>query len=151
MLRSRIAIGFLGLVLGLSLGWLALVTAGENTSSGWAIVHLGTTLTCEDQTHTVCRVESQFGYETIAASQTDQAMGATGATGDLLHSVVCEMSAASVGVVTIKDGGGSAINIIEAQAAAAHVTVAFDMVSTSGAWKISTGTNTTCIGIGRFT
>lgn len=49
MLRSRIAIGFLGLVLGLSLGWLALVLAGESDSSGRSIVHLGTQISGEIQ------------------------------------------------------------------------------------------------------
>jgi len=104
---------------------------------------------CDKASHK--KVISQYGYETVAASQTNQVMGATGAIGDVLAAVVCSFSAASVGLVTIKDGAGSAISLFQAQAAAGYLTSGpLNIVATGAGWSISTGTNTTCIGIGRF-
>lgn len=125
-------------------------TAVDSNHTGLDVV-LGTRLAGEDATNNVFRIEGQWEYETIAASQTDQVLGSTGAAGDLLHAVVCVMTAASVGVVSIKDGTGSAINLIAAQAAAIQIfTPPLDLVSADAGWKITTGTNTTCLGIGRF-
>ena len=112
---------------------------------------LATTLAGEDVTNDVQRIESQWEYEDVAASQTDQAMGATGAAGDLLHALKCATSAASVGTVTVKDGSGSSFTIFLAQSAAAILdSPALDWVSVNGAWSVTTGTNTTCRVSGRF-
>jgi hypothetical protein len=112
---------------------------------------LNTLLACEDQTNSVCRIEFQWEYEDVAASQTDQAMGATGAAGDLLHALKCFTSAASVGAVTVKDGSGSSFTIFLAQSAAAILdSPPLDWVSVNGAWSVTTGTNTTCKVSGRF-
>lgn len=108
-------------------------------------------LSCEDQLNSVCRVESQWEYEDVAASQTDQAMGSTGAAGDLLHALKCFTSAASVGAVTVKDGAGASFTIFLAQTAAAILdSPPLDWVSVNGAWSVTTGTNTTCKVSGRF-
>ncbi len=106
---------------------------------------------CDDQTNSVCRVESQWEYETVAASQTDQIFGTTGAAGDLVNAVKCVTSAASAGAVTIKDGTGSAITLFNAQLAANDALNKDNLnwVSTDGGWKLTTGTNTTCIISGR--
>lgn len=114
-------------------------------------VYLDSLLAGEDIVNDVQRVESQWEYEDVAASQTDQAMGATGAAGDLLHALKCFTSAASVGTVTIKDGSGSAFTIFLAQSAAAILdSPPLDWVSVNGAWSVTTGTNTTCRVSGRF-
>jgi hypothetical protein len=115
-----------------------------------ANVHLYTLIKCEDEVNNVCRVESQFEYETVGASATNQVLGGAGAAGDLIHSVVCVATAASAAVVTLKDGSGTAFNIFHTFAAAGTFTVTLNMVSTLGAWQLTTSTNTTCIGIGRF-
>lgn len=112
---------------------------------------LATTLAGEDITNDVQRIEFQWEYEDVAASQTDQALGTTGAAGDLLHALKCETSAASVGTVTVKDGSGSSFTIFLAQSAAAILdSPALDWVSVNGAWSVTTGTNTTCRVSGRF-
>jgi len=111
---------------------------------------LATTLAGEDVTNDVLRVESTFDYETVAASQSDQVLGTTGAAGDLLHAVHCVWTAAPAAVASIKDGTGSAINVFEVKAAAGSQTVVLDIVSADGGWKVTTSTNMTCIGIGRF-
>lgn len=111
----------------------------------------GAVSSCDDQANAIYRVESQWEYEIVAASQTDQVFGTTGAAGDLVSSVKCVTSAASVGAVTIKDGTGSAITLFNAQLAANDNLNKDNMnwVSTDGGWKLTTGTNTTCIISGR--
>lgn len=95
------------------------------------------------------------GYETIAASQTDQAMGATGAAGDYLASVLIVPATTSPGAVTIKDGSGSAITIFTGGATSVAdlkpFSVPLGLTSLSGAWKITTGSNVAAIGMGTFT
>lgn len=94
-------------------------------------------------------------YETVAASQTDQTLGTTGATGDFLAGVLIVPGTTSPGAVSIKDGAGSAITIFTGGASSVSNLVPFmvplGMYSTGGAWKVTTGANVTCIGIGRFT
>lgn len=94
-------------------------------------------------------------YETVAASQTNQVMGATGAAGDYLSHVLVSPGTASCGVVTVLDnataiasfpGGGTTAlsNLIP-------FVIPIGIISTSGAWKITTGANVTAVGVGRFT
>lgn len=94
-------------------------------------------------------------YETVAASQTDQVMGATGAKGDYLASVLIIPGTTSPGAVQIKDGSGSAITIFTGGATSvvglAPISVPIGATSLSGAWKITTGTNVTAIGFGKWT
>jgi hypothetical protein len=111
---------------------------------------LNTLLAGEDTDNNVMRVESQWDYETVAASQTDQVAGTTGAAGDLLHGVHCVFTGVPSAAVQIKDGTGSAINIIAITAGADTKPVFFDIPSVDGGWKLTTGTNTTCVMIGRF-
>ena len=130
------------------------VTKDAPTASSYATVTADKKMfldSCEDQLNSVCRIEFQWEYEAVAASQTDQVMGAIGAAGDLLHALKCATSAASVGTVTVKDGAGSSFTIFLAQGAAAILdSPALDWVSVNGAWSVTTGTNTTCRVSGRF-
>lgn len=98
----------------------------------------------------------QYGqYETVAASQTAQAMGASGATGDYLAGVLVFPGTAGCGVVTVLDnavtigtfpGGGTT-----ALPSLVPFMIPIGLFSVSGAWKITTGANVTAVGIGRFT
>lgn len=94
-------------------------------------------------------------YEIVAASATDQAMGATGATGDFLAGILIVPATTSPGAVSIKDGSGSSITIFTGGASSVSNLVPFfvplGLISTSGAWKVTTGTNVSAIGIGTFT
>lgn len=94
-------------------------------------------------------------YETVAASQSNQAMGATGAAGDYLAGVLIVPTTTAAGAVTIKDGGNTAITIFPGGGTTALVTlipffVPLGIKSTSGAWQITTGANVTAIGVGNF-
>jgi hypothetical protein len=94
-------------------------------------------------------------YETVAASQTDQSLGATGATGDYLSGVLVIPATTSPGAVSIKDGAGSAITIFTGGASSVSNLVSFFVPigakSGAGAWKITTGSNVSAIGVGDFT
>lgn len=94
-------------------------------------------------------------YETVAASQTDQSLGATGGAGDMLASVIIIPATTSPGAVSIKDGGGSVITIFTGGASSVSNLVPFSvplgLKSLAGAWKITTGANVSAIGVGNFT
>jgi hypothetical protein len=94
-------------------------------------------------------------YETVAASASDQVMGATGALGDFLAGVLIVPASTSPGAVSIKDGAGAAITIFAGGANSvsnlAPIFVPLGITSVAGAWKITTGTSVSAIGSGRFT
>jgi hypothetical protein len=91
-------------------------------------------------------------YETVAASQTDQVIGATGATGDFLSAVLVIPATTAPGVVTIKDNttaviswpGGTLPSVIP-------FTIPVGANSVNGAWKITTGANVSVFASGNFT
>lgn len=93
-------------------------------------------------------------YETIAASQTDQVLGLSGAAGDYISSLLVIPATTSPGPVSIKDGSGSSITVFTGGASSVSNLVPFSiplgMTSTGGAWKVTTGSNVSAIGVGSF-
>lgn len=93
-------------------------------------------------------------YETVAASQTAQVLGATGATGDYIAGILVIPATTTPGVVTLLDNATS-IPVFVGGASSVSCLVPFfiplGIKSVSGAWKITTGANVSCIGIGDFT
>jgi hypothetical protein len=93
-------------------------------------------------------------YETVAASATAQVLGATGATGDLIKGVLIIPATTSPGSVTLLDNATS-ITIFTGGASSVSNLVPFmvplGIKSVSGAWKITTSTNVSCIAVGNFT
>ena len=93
-------------------------------------------------------------YETVAASQTAQVLGATGATGDYISGILVVPATTSPGNVLLLDNATS-ITVFAGGASSVSNLVPFfinlGMVSVSGSWKITTGANVSCIGIGNFT
>jgi hypothetical protein len=92
-------------------------------------------------------------YNTVAASQTDQVLGATGAAGDYLDSLVIVVATAATAQVQIKDGSGSAITVFPnspGQGVGSY-TVPLGVWSTGGAWKVTTGAGSSVIAVGNFT
>jgi hypothetical protein len=97
-------------------------------------------------------------YETVAASQTAQILGATGAVGDFLAGVLIVPATTSPGAVSIIDGNGSNISIFAGGASSVSSLVPFFVPwgakcvnATTPGWKITTGTNVSAAGIGNFT
>lgn len=92
-------------------------------------------------------------YKTVAASQTDQVLGAgNGQKGDFLESLICVVATAATSSVSIKDGGGSAISILPATVGGGVGTyvIPVNAFSTAGAWKVTTGAGVSVVAIGRF-
>jgi hypothetical protein len=93
-------------------------------------------------------------YETVAASQTNQAMGPTGAVGDYLKGVLVVPATTSPGNIQIKDGSLTAVTIFAGGATSVTTLTPFyvelGIHSVSGAWQITTGANVSAIGIGQF-
>ena len=92
-----------------------------------------------------------FDYETVAASQTGQVLGPRGASGDYLARVVISVITVATATVTIIDGSTSTIILTGAAGVVPGVyTVELGIVSTTGAWSITTGAGATVVAVGLF-
>lgn len=95
-------------------------------------------------------------YEAVAASQTDQILGATGGVGDFLHLLIMTVTTAATAAVSIKDGNGASIPILPNLPGGGigvyvvELNVRCVNLTTPG-WKITTGAGVTALGIGKFT
>lgn len=93
-------------------------------------------------------------YETVAASQTAQALGGTGAAGDYLAGLLVVPATTSPGVVQIKDGAGSAVTVFAGGASSVADLRPFwlplGVKSAAGAWAVTTGANVSVIAVGTF-
>lgn len=94
-------------------------------------------------------------YETVAASQTAQVLGGSGAKGDYLHGILITPAVVACGLVTVLDdttaicsfvgGGTTALDDVK------PFWVQFGMKSQNGAWKITTGASVAVVAVGNFT
>ena len=93
-------------------------------------------------------------YETVAASQTNQAIGSTGAVGDFLAGLLVVPATTSPGAITIKDGSDGAITVFTGGATSVGNLTPFaiplGLVSRTGAWQVTTGANVSVIAVGKF-
>lgn len=92
-------------------------------------------------------------YETVAAGQTAQALGATGAVGDYLAGLLIVPATTGAGTVAIKDGTDAAIDVFVTGTLAElrPIWVQLGLYSVKGAWQVTTGANVSVIAVGRFT
>ena len=91
----------------------------------------------------------KYQYETVAASATAQVLGGTGAIGDYVHRLIVTVGTALTGTVTLLDGSTS-IALVPASGSVGTFSIELNMVSVSGAWKVTTGAGATVIGVGIF-
>ncbi len=91
-----------------------------------------------------------YEYETVAAGQSAQALGATGKPGDYLARLVITVATAATGTVDIKDGSGSAIPITAANTPIGVYNVAIGLRSVTGAWSVTTGAGASVLACGDF-
>jgi hypothetical protein len=93
-------------------------------------------------------------YETVAASQTDQACGPTGGQGDVIERLVVIPGTTSPGAVSIEDGTGTNFTLFTGGASSvadlSPIVIELGMRSAIGAWEVTTGANVTAVCIGRF-
>ena len=115
----------------------------------------GVTFLNEDQRGNLRTIISPGAYEVVAASQTKQVLGGTGAIGDTLSSVTIVPATTSPGAVTAYDDSGSAITLFTGGATSVSnlqpINITLGMVSLAGPWAITTGANVSVIAIGDFT
>ncbi len=97
-------------------------------------------------------------YETVAASQTDQILGNhTAATdgsgvGSFLKGLLIVPATTGAGTVSIKDGGGSAINVFVSGTlpSTASFFVPILAQSAAGPWSVTTGANVSVVATGQW-
>jgi hypothetical protein len=97
----------------------------------------------------------RYFYEHVAASQTAQVLGGTGAVGDYLHRLICTVTTSATGNVVIVDGSGTGIlthTVLPALAGTGVNVYNIEMnaVSKDGAWKITTGAGVEVMAVGIF-
>jgi len=139
-------------------GFAPLTDTTTGRSSKWdatgssAHVNLTTLISGENQTLNVLEViNGASEYETVAASQTDQVMGAVGAAGDYLGTLLVIIGTGGAGAtLTVKDNATTLLTFAFLTAPATPIEIPINAKSVSGAWKISTGTTVTVLAKGLF-
>jgi hypothetical protein len=92
-------------------------------------------------------------YETVAASQTAQTLGSTGAAGDAIAAIVVVPAMTSPGNVLLLDNATSITVFPGGASSVADLkpfVVPIGAQSVSGAWKITTGANVSAVAVGIF-
>lgn len=93
-------------------------------------------------------------YETVAASQTAQVLGTTGAVGDDLIGLLVIPATTSPGAVTVLDNAISIPVFVGGASSVSNLVPFFiplPIKSVSGALKVTTGANVSVVAIGTFT
>lgn len=99
--------------------------------------------------------DGPWDWEIVAASDTDEPCGTTGAIGDYLYELIIFPATTAAGAVSIEDGSGTNYVIHPGGGTTAltqlyPIVVPMGLQSASGAWEITTGTNVTVMCKGRF-
>ena len=93
-------------------------------------------------------------YETVAASQTAQVIGPTGAAGDYIDQILVVPATTSPGNVLLLDGTTSITVFTGGATSVSNLTpfsIRLNMKSASGAWSITTGAKVSVVAVGNFT
>jgi ABC-type thiamine transport system ATPase subunit len=96
-------------------------------------------------------VQLPFGttYETVAASQTAQVLGQSGAVGDTIIRLIVTVNTTASSTVTILDNATS-IAIMPALTPVGVYSIDLGVQSVSGPWKVTTGAGATVVAVGNF-
>jgi len=93
-------------------------------------------------------------YETVAASQAAQILGASGAVGDYLQGLLVVPASTSPGNVIVLDDATS-ITVFAGGASSVATLIPFFVpigaFSVNGAWKVTTGAAVSVVAVGNFT
>lgn len=93
----------------------------------------------------------RYQYETVAASQTAQVLGGTGASGDYIHRLIISNVTVANASVTVIDGSTSIVVLTGAAGQTTGIySVELNMVAVTGPWKITTGSGATVVAVGIF-
>ena len=91
----------------------------------------------------------RFQYETVAASQTAQVLGGTGAVGDYVHRLVVTVNTAATSTVSLIDNA-TTVATMPANTPVGVYSLEVNAISSSGAWKVTTGAGATVLAVGIF-
>lgn len=120
---------------------------------GYPVVEQGTPPGGDVANNWVKTVNGAQQYETVAASQTAQVLGASGAAGDFLTGLLVIPATTSPGNVLLLDNATS-ITVFTGGATSVSdlrpFFIPIGVLSVSGAWKVTTGTNVSVIAVGKF-
>lgn len=94
-------------------------------------------------------------YKTVAASQTAQVLGSTGAKSDYLAGLLVVPATTAAGAISILDGA-TPISVFPGGGTTALTSlipffIPLGIRSFEGAWSVTTGANVSVIAIGTFT
>ena len=93
---------------------------------------------------------NRYPYETVAASQTAQVLGGTGAIGDYLHRIVVTVTTTGTSTLSVLDGSTTVLTMA-ANTPVGVYSLEINAASASGPWKITTGAGVTVLAVGFFT
>lgn len=127
--------------------------------AGTALIgKVGIDQTTPGTTNAVAAFNGGSTYETVAASQTGQILGSTGAIGDYLSHCVIYPTTTTPGVVTVfDDATGASANVIAFPGGASSVSnlvpiaIPVGSKSVTGEWRVTTGANLVVTCYGKFT
>ena len=92
----------------------------------------------------------RYPYESVAASQTAQVLGGTGAAGDYLHRIVVTVTATGTSTLSVIDGS-TTILTMAANTPVGVYSLELGLAAATGPWKITTGAGATVLAVGLFT
>lgn len=137
---------------------LIALTLGQTTMSSSVPVAIASNQTDVPVSNTPLTNIGAGEYETVAASQTDQVLGATGAVGDYLSGLLVVPATTSPGNVLIQDGNGTEITVFTGGAGSVSNLVSFFIPiglkcvnATTPGWKVTTGAAVSVLASGNFT
>ena len=93
---------------------------------------------------------NRYPYETVAASQTAQVLGGSGAVGDYLHRIVVTVTTTGTSTLSVLDGSTTVLTMA-ANTPVGVYSLEINAASASGPWKITTGAGVTVLAVGFFT
>ena len=93
---------------------------------------------------------NRYPYETVAASQTAQVLGGSGAVGDYLHRIVVTVTATGTSTLSVLDNSTTVLTMA-ANTPVGVYSLEINAASASGPWKITTGAGLTVMAVGFFT
>ena len=88
-------------------------------------------------------------YETVAASQTAQVLGGTGAKGDFLARLVVNVTTAATSTVTLIDDATSIVVVPANTPIGPHI-VEIGARAKDGPWRITTAAGVSVVAVGQF-
>lgn len=112
-------------------------------------VNLTTLITGENQSLGAMEVIDGVGdYELVDASAASAVLGTNGAVGDYIGRMICVVASSTSSSVRLHDGSTTLTVLPNGQSPGTYV-VPLGIKSTSGGWRVTTGTGT-AIAVGAF-